>query len=198
MKTCEDCEGHGTLLDCPNPGFWSPCYERPCPTCLGSGSDLDKQEVLEHLLNEHLITTDEALILADYPIDVIERTWLDKLKAGLRATLAASAIAYALWFTPAAAAAVKPRTCSQLAAQVAGRGVTDRYEVDVIMHDRGCRKPYDVWIRMTERCGARSHELWSHRVPDRDRRRNLKAEGCKRYEDGSWGSTRPQDTVVTV
>lgn len=89
-----------------------------------------------------------------------------------------------------------PRGCDALAQTLARRGVTDRLKVDFVMHDRGCRKPYDVWIpATTQRCSARSHQLWVGGVSDADRRRNLTREDCVRYEDGAWGGTRPQDKV---
>lgn len=157
----------------------------------------DKQELIEGMLNDKLMTTEEALDYAEESPEVVRAEWRKRMGKALMKSFVGFAIAGTLLMggsRDAYATGPSPRGCAALAQTLARRGVTDRLKVDFVLHDRGCRKPYDVWIpSTTQRCSARSHQLWVGGVSDKDRRRNLTLEDCVRFEDGAWGGTRPQD-----
>lgn len=162
------------------------------------GTRTDKQELIEGMLNDNLMTTEKTLDCAEESPEVVRAEWRKRMGKALMKSFVGFAIAGTLLIggtRDAYATGPSPRGCDALAQTLARRGVTDRLKVDFVLHDRGCTKPYDVWIPATTRCAARSHQLWVGGVSDPNRRRNLKLENCVRYEDGAWGGTRPQDKV---
>lgn len=68
--------------------------------------------------------------------------------------------------------------------------VADGYDaefVDLLMHDVGCRRPYDIWIPAAHGAARASYVLWSRGVSHAERHVTLRERGYVQFEDGSWG-----------